>query len=1090
MKAFNCREIEIKGTNLIEASAGTGKTYSIALLFLRMVLEGIKADSILAVTFTNAATAELKSRVITFLKNAKSILENTDTGEISNDISAIVEQYEMSSGRDTVRDRLACASRDIDNAQIFTIHGFCRRMIADNAFETGVLFNMEIAPDIDETVRSAVESFWRREIQKIPEDKLAELSTSQWFSIERLIELVRGRRNVADLIIFPECGDDSVSWEHKKSIFDSRSESRELCSDLTVLFKRLLKDVNGAVAFRAETTGMTGFDDLLKVLYSALGDPVKREILTASMKKKYTAVLIDEFQDTDSLQYRIFNTLFGNGQHILFFIGDPKQAIYSFRNADVFAYLNAKKSVDDERKFTMDVNYRSSKRAVKAVTAVFDREFPFIIKNIPFLHVKSSSDEENSLFFKDAPAPGMEIKFIGSSQALPFELSGGRNWKNRRIKHEYAKLRAVSDMCASVIEMLKTGSQFRIVEKNQKREMRPSDIAVLVNSNNDAELVKTEFSKYGIPFVMASNASVFESDEAVDMITVLEAVSNYSPGRIKAALLTGFFRHSVKDILELTQDASGMEQWYSFFSNLNDSWEKHGFLVAFSELLEKEGIYERISSGRGGERRLTNVRHLMELAHRHEKENGISPEASLRWFREKMNEKSSSEDEQQRLESDENAVTITTVHKSKGLTYPVVFCPDLWRKSEIARNSAFLYYHNEDGFPVINFDINDPGGRESHISELGSENLRLAYVAMTRARYLTVVYWGSIYGAETAPFARLFHNGIDSQTFKTADDDRLMRDLVKLADSSEGAVSVSDRISVPDGMLEMKKEQVAAKGFQKLPEKITPEWRTGSFSSLTSNHQVDDPSIETVHDNISAEEEDILPEGILAFPAGAKSGVALHSVFENIDFTSRDNSGIISEILESANIRSFSDGTDMTPWVLKCVNEVLDATVFDGYSLRDTVKKDRVTEMEFFFHSKDFDTLKISKLLKDRVSLSPNSFKGFIRGFMDLVFRINGKYYLLDWKSNRLGSKISDYGTESMEREMKKHNYVLQYMLYLSALDRYLRQRDPKYSYERDFGGVYYIFIRGVSAANGYSTGIYKDKPSTLLLNEFNYITE
>lgn len=1086
MRRFDCREIELKGKNLIEASAGTGKTYSIALLFLRMVLEGMKADSILTVTFTNAATAELKSRIINFLKTAGAVLDGSVKSDCPDGIREIVSQYETSAGRDTVTERLAAASRDIDNVQIFTIHGFCRRMLADNAFEAGVLFNMEIAPDIEETVKSAVESFWRREIQHIPADMLAAISSGRWFSIEGLMDLVKGKRNVVDLVILPQSGKDSLSWEQKGSLFNNNDDG-SLCSDLVVLFKRLLREVNGAVAAQTAETGATGFDDLLKLIDTALNDPAKRDILINSMKKKYSAVLIDEFQDTDSLQYSIFERLFGGGHHVMFFIGDPKQAIYSFRNADVFAYLEAKKKLNEDRQYTMDLNYRSSRMAVNAVKAVFRRENPFVIHDIPLPEVESSSEEDNGLYLKGVPVHGIEIKFIRKDLALPFELSTDRSRRIYRVKHDSAKGKAVSDMCASIIEMLKEGSSYTITEKNIHRELKPSDIAVLVNSNSDAELVRNSFSKYGIPFVMASNTSVFRSDEAFDMLIVLEAMFKCIPGRIKAALLTRFFGRTADAISRLSEDALEMEKWYGFFSGLGDIWERHGFLVAFSELLEKEGTYGRISSGRSGERSLTNIRHLMELMNRNESESGISPEASLRWFKEKMNGKSSSEDEQLRLESDDNAVTITTVHKSKGLTYPVVFCPDLWRKSEVSNTAVFHSYHDDCGRPVMDFNVKDRDAAGKHTSELLSENLRLVYVALTRARYMTVLYWGTIAGSESTPFAYLFHG--EKDYVKAAGDEKLMNDLLNIERNSGNSVKVSDEISVPQGILKMKKGQGRSKGPLKLDSKIVPQWITGSFSSLTSGHLSGENFLEIPQDETLSEDDNVPSEGILAFPAGAKAGVVLHSVFEEMDFSDRDAGGLISTKLDSAGMRYSERGDDMTPWVLDCVNAVLDAPLSDGMSLRSVEKKNFVTEMEFFFHADDFDTKKIAGLLKEKVSLQESSFKGFIRGFMDLVFKLNGKYYLLDWKSNRLGNKVSDYDKISMGREMTKHNYVLQYMLYLSALDRYLKLRDPDYSYERDFGGVYYIFLRGVTAANGYATGIFRDRPPKELLDEFNRIT-
>jgi len=1085
VKDFSVREIELSGSSLIQASAGTGKTYSIALLFVRLVLSGIKADSILTVTFTNAATSELKGRVINFLKNALTYLNDEKSADENKELFEIINDYKKSEGSDTVRDRLASAGRDIDNIQIFTIHGFCKRIISENAFETGTLFNMDITANIDEIVQSAVESFWRREIQKIPKAVLEEISPNGWFSIEKIAGLVKGRRSISDLKILPDCESETPSWETAGDLFNENERTSTLCQDLVILFKRLLKEVNAGIEAETEKTGVVGFDDLLKVLESSLNDRRKKDVLIAAMKKKYKAVLIDEFQDTDVLQYQIFKTLFDNGHHALFFIGDPKQAIYSFRNADVFAYLKAGESVAEEKRFTMNLNFRSSKRAVNAVSRLFDQKNPFEIEGIEFPKVTSSAEGENALMFKNEPVCGLGVRFMRSDKAEPFELSGSRTWKNRKLKHEHAKNKAISDMCSSIIEMLESGSGYKIEEKNGPKNIKPSDIAVLVNSNNDAELVKQAFSKCGIPFVMASNASIFESEEAVDVETVLEAVSDFTPGRIKAALLTKFFGMSIAELETLSQNGVDLEKWYSFFSNLNAIWEKRGFLIAFSTFLESMKIYEKTASGSGGERRLTNVRHLVELIHRYENENGVSPESTLRWLKEKMIKKSAAEEEQLRLESDDNAVIITTIHKSKGITYSVVFCPDLWRKAEVRKDTSFLYYHDENGNTVINFDMTNEEGREKFITETLSENLRLVYVALTRAKYLTVVYWGNIYGTGSTPFAKLFHGMKNDADLKSMSDDSMMKGLLKLAEGSDGSIKVTDNISSVKRKLMLENGQIKQKGPEVLQRKIAAGWSTSSFSSITSHHAGVESDSEYVFENRDTPDPVLMSisNNILSFPAGVKAGVALHSVFEKIDFAEIDNRKVISEVLDSHNIRFNDDGIDMTDWVHECVNSVLDAVVFNGSPLRKVKKDDIVTEMEFFYRTSNFNSREVMRTIGDMVAIPENRFSGFIRGFMDLVFRLDGKYYLVDWKSNRLGDKIEDYDRNSMTLEMKKHNYVLQYSLYLAALDAYLEKKDKNYKYERDFGGVYYFFIRGVTPSNNYSTGIYKDVPEKKLLD-------
>lgn len=1088
MEVFSPKDIKLSGIQLIEASAGTGKTYSIAILFLRMILEEISVDSILAVTFTNAATAELKSRIMDFLKISSSYLMNNNCE--NSQIKEIIDAYKEKLGNKKILELIITANKNFDESSVFTIHGFCRRLISENSFETGTLFNMELSADTDGMLTEAVEAFWRQEIQKIPKEIIEEISVKEWFSVEKLKDLIKGKLSSKRARIIPPPTGTELSWEKQIGVFSDDSEKSDTCNDLIILLERLFVFVKTYLVKERERSGKMGFDDLLLLLDDALDNPQSSFFLTTAMKERYKAVLIDEFQDTDTLQHKIFKTLFCNGNHIVFFIGDPKQAIYSFRNADVFAYLKARNEIEESSQFTMNTNYRSSKMAVNAVSKMFDVSNPFMIDGIGFPKVTSKKDNENDLVFKGKPSAGITVKFIRSEYASDNELSGNRNWKNRKIKTDYARVKAVEDMCREIIAILNERSEHRIMKDGVESRVKPSDIGVLVNSNDNADLVRRHFSKYSIPFVMASNFSIYKSEEAIDMEIVIEAFVDPSPGKIKAALLTFFFRESIENIQTLSFDESKMEYWLNFFATFQASWEKHRFLTAFSSFLESIDIYKKIAAGSGGERRLTNVRHLMELIHNHESENLTSAESTLQWLKDKMCEASPLEEEQLRLESDDNAVSIATVHKSKGLEYPIVFCPDLWRKSEFGKG-FYVSCHDSENDPVLSFNTSDSELQKQYEKEMLSENLRLVYVALTRAKYHTFIYWGNIYGMGSTPLAKLFHGTTKDADFKKLDDFVLFNDLMKISMESFGSISADDRIESPKGNLALKKELLNPKSHRELKKEIKSDWMVTSFSSLTF-HKEGEKELFSFSEVIDQEEiaktdedkeNEPVPD-ILSFPAGATAGTALHTIFEKIDFKSCDHKELIAEVLDAYNMRYNDEKVEMTGWVEECVNAVLDAPVFNNKSLRDVEKEDVVSEMEFYFPVKNFSGNKLSSLFEGMISISDIPVSGFVHGFIDLIFKLDGKYYLVDWKSNRIGSSIDKYNKKSMTMEMKKHNYVLQYALYLAALDKLLEKRDPDYSYEHNFGGVFYFFLRGVSRKNEYMTGVYFDLPDKTKIDQ------
>ncbi|HQJ59542.1 MAG TPA: UvrD-helicase domain-containing protein [bacterium] len=1072
MNGFSAKDVPLKGMNLIEASAGTGKTYSIAAIFLRLVLEGAPVESILAVTFTKSATAELKNRLLDFLRSAKKILEGTDKTQNGTLIGQIASQY--SDNREESLKKLRRAVTNFDRSSVFTIHGFCSRIVRENAFESGARFNLELSKENSEPVEQAVIDFWRKYSGYMDEEFINRASKEKWFSVDELIKLIKGRTLCEKPLIKPAVERTELSFERNREITsDPHALEKEFCTDALILVDRLFDEAKKNIIDRRDRTGKMSFDDLLSILESALSrnDAFSKQLVSI-MEKKYHAVLIDEFQDTDPVQYSIFTKLFGTSGNPVFYIGDPKQSIYSFRNADVFAYLKVSSSQKSITKYSMEKNFRSSPMMTEAVNALFSSgKNPFIIdeSEIGYKPVKpKDADCRNDLKINDIPHHGLEIRYLSALDPKYSAFTTGSRKFPEKQKIKLAPVKGIvfDDLCSKILQLVDENNGYTI----EGVPVRPGDITILVIKHSEATEIKSYFERSGIPAVLTSDQSVFMSKEMQDLLIIMEAAANPIPSRIKAALLTMFFNMGPSEIIDIADDPPVFEHYLDLFSNIYRNWEEKGFLTAFSEFMNSENRYSLLAGF--GERTLTNIRHLFELLHNRESVAGRSVEPLLSWVKEKMTGDEKNEDEQLRLESDENAVSIMTVHKSKGLDFKIVFIPYFIKKPGTKKSWYFHYHDKADNYrPVLSFDINDKAAADLSRIETMSENLRLLYVAMTRAKFLTVIYWGNINSTGSAPLSKILFNVCDDDVFKNMTDSELMKKVNDLEEKSGGAIKVDTDLSGNGKALKKEYGKTPLIPARKMKKGINMEWAVTSFSAISSSKQSEHIS------NVISHSEEAVKNNISLFPAGASAGTVLHSIFENIDFSSSDNRDVISSILDSNYMRYHSSEADMLPWVERCVENVLNAPVFDGSSLKNVKKNSMVSELEFFLPSKKFAYREIRDILGDAVNIEGGSISGFIHGFIDLVFRHNGKYYIVDWKSNKLGNDYSCYDDDEIKKEMVRHNYVLQYMLYLAAFDTYISKTDKNYSYESDFGGIRYIFLRGVTPENGYVTGIYKDLP-------------
>ncbi|MDP9004560.1 MAG: exodeoxyribonuclease V subunit beta, partial [Verrucomicrobiota bacterium] len=618
------------------------------------------------------------------------------------------------------------------------------------------------------------------------------------------------------------------------------------------------------------------------------------------------------------------------------------------------------------------------------------------------------------------------------------------------------------------------------------RPLRHSDMAVLVRKHSQAERVQAALRARGIRSVVQSDQNVFASPEAQELQTFLEGVID--PRRdplLKAALATTLLGFDAAKLFALDRDDQERQAWLDRFSEWRQLWTNGCFTAMFRHLLVSQEVRSRLVQLPAGERRLTNYLHLAELLHEAESTRGLTPDGICSWIREQRQSERVSEDRfQLRLESDEDAVQIVTIHKCKGLEYPIVFCPFLWVSAESSAHPELQFHDRDDAARPLTLDLRGKsGGTDKHkewqSEEVQAEELRLLYVAVTRAMNRSFIYLPD-QKTEKSPLAQLF------QSEKEA----LVDQVTGFAKSSKGAVAARrDALPRVPGQAEARPSEeetpidLEARSFNGNISRIA---MTASFSGLnvaaTELEEADsDPGDITTIVEPAPDESDL---SIFTFDRGRRTGDFFHDVLEHVDFQNLDD---LSEIVEQ---KLWTHGFPQTlhrPALHQILRELMGVELAAGMSLRDIPKHERLSEVEFSYPLQHLSSANLAKVIgklaigadvRARMgSLRFDPVEGFMRGFIDLFFRFKDRYYLVDWKSNWLGNHPADYGPEGMKRAMLEHNYYLQYHLYTVAMDLFLEQRLPGYHYETHFGGFYYLFLRGIDATDS-SRGIFRDRPA------------
>lgn len=1147
------------GERLIEASAGTGKTFTIAALYLRLLLglggeaaypRAISVEELLVVTFTEAATEELRGRI---RSNIHELRIACLRGESDNPLySALLAEI---ADKDDAAKTLLLAERQMDEAAVFTIHGFCQRMLSLNAFESGMLFEQQLIEDESRLRYQACADFWRRHCYPLTRD-IAAVIHDVWKGPRDLLKsLDRWLQGEAPQLKSPPAPNETLAERHQQIIaridslkqqwreqvgeiegvlensgLDRRKFNRGnqgkwmekvnawaqeetlsyqlpdalekfaqsfllertkaggeppvhplfsaveslLASSLTLtdlVLARAMVEIRDAVAREKRRRGELGFDDMLSRLDEALrGD--SGETLASTIRQRFPVAMIDEFQDTDPQQYRIFRRIWRRQpETALLLIGDPKQAIYAFRGADIFTYMKARGDVAAH--YTLDTNWRSSPGMVGSVNRLFSlSDNPFMFHEIPFMPVKAAAKNKGLRFTVDAAdVPAMNVWL------MPGDTVGSGDYQT-----------FMAQLCATQIrDWLSAGQRGRALlwRGETSRPVQASDITVLVRNRLEAAQVREALQTLGIPSVYLSNRdSVFETLEAQELLWLLQAV--LAPERentLRSALATSMFGLTALDIENLNQDEQAWDALVEEFSEYRQIWRQRGVMPMLRALMTARHIAENLLATRGGERRLTDILHISELLQ--EAASQLESEHALvRWLAQHIAEPDSNAASQQmRLESDKHLVQIVTIHKSKGLEYPLVWLPFIAR----FRKQDQAFYHDRETFAAVLDLGQDEASLELAEAERLAEDLRLLYVALTRA------VWHCSLGV--APLSSRksgnsdFHLSALGRLLQAGEAMDAAGLAARLADFCHGDIA----LQIP-GELDLTPWQAPAATIprlsaRELQRRIADDWRVTSYSGLQQHGFSGGQDLLPRLDVDAAGVGEVVEEPQLTphqFPRGAAPGTFLHSLFEELDFTQPVPEGWMAEKLQLSGFDA-QWAPVLTDWLGGVLKTRLPGP---DIALNQLAARDKQVEMAFYLPiaqlltAECLDALirQYDPLSADTPPLDFRQVRGMLKGFIDLVFRHEGRYYLLDYKSNWLGEDREAYTRPAMEQAMRAHRYDLQYQLYSLALHRYLRHRLADYDYDRHFGGVIYLFLRGMDGQEG-GQGIFTTRPVRPLID-------
>jgi exodeoxyribonuclease V beta subunit len=1102
------------GVTVLEASAGTGKTYTIAALACRYVAEGTPLHELLLVTFTRMATGELRERVRERLVSAEQALKRTLAGATAQERDELVRLL-ADGPREEVqlrRHRIGRALADFDAATIATTHGFCQEVLGGLGVAGDVERDGEFVEDVTDLVEDVVDDLYVRRFHRGDPPPLSRDEAGRIASIA-----------VANPVAPIEPADAPETT-------------------VPAMRRRLAIAVREELERRKRRAGLMTYDDLLTRLDAALAGPGGAAV-ARRLRERWRVVLVDEFQDTDPVQWSIVRRAFGDATLVL--IGDPKQAIYAFRGADVYAYLDAAQQA--RTRATLEVNWRSDQGLIDAYDALFGGA-RLGHEGIVYRRVRAREANQRPRL-SGAPV-GAPLRIRVVHRDVPSVRTTRRGYASTVSAREHI----AKDLAADLVRLLSSPTEVECRADDGstagREPLRPRHVAVLVQTNRAAATIRDALDAVDIPAVINGAGSVFGTPQARDWLRLLEALERpTSSPRARAAALTPFLGWSADRVA-----ASGEDDWEAVHRRLHE-WagvlRARGVASLIETITLVEGLPERILAVVNGERRLTDLRHVGELLHAAATTEQLGATALVAWLRRRIGEAdqdTSDEDRSRRLESDAEAVQVLTVHRSKGLEFPIVYYPDLWQPGFIRDRVPVVFHDPEAGHVrTIDVGLEGPGFEchvQQHLVEQRGEDLRLAYVALTRAQHQAVVWWAGSWDSRNSALGRLLFARGDDGTVpavgaSTPTDAEACERFEALAAEAPACVSVErSSLGLPISWTESLREpaELSAARFDR---QLDRGWRRTSFSDITAG--VEEPRVASepeepvlseepeapVRPAVARGDDEALrakPSLLAAMPAGAQVGTFVHRVLEATDFAADDLDAELAERVADVLARPPVEVGDPAAVVagLRAAIETPLGPLLGGLRLRDLGRGDRLDELDFELPLAGGDA-PTGRLVLDAIAAAlrehlpaddplagyaerlgdpvlRHGVRGYVTGSIDLVARAGDRFAVVDYKTNWLGAPGEEltawhHRRAALAAEMGRAHYGLQALLYTVALHRYLRWRLPSYDPERNLAGVGYLFLRGMTGpdtptVNGTPCGVFAWRPPAALVDALSDVLD
>lgn len=1165
-------DLELGGLQLIEASAGTGKTFTLATLVTRLVVErGLALGQILAVTFTEAATQELRARLRKRLALAAEISQALMSGNpvvVGEDAEAaltlhLLQRQLLLETAASLHARLRRAEHEIDLASVFTIHGFCARVLSEHALQTGQVFDpLEMIGSERELLDDVAADVWR---MHGADARDAELLQVLWTSPDSLAKDLDTLLRVPQLLpvrphdapdplpfvqsasaalgnVYAQYGDVARSqianafaakhfdgrkaraasfeqaWESLQRglagdslgrddahldkltperlqgfakagaedrvptspVFEAlsawfaadRARNQWLAEQALILLYRIRDDARQRLALLKQTRRLQTYDDLIDEVARAL-DGTHGEVLARNLRRQYSIALVDEFQDTDARQWSIFRRVFADPQGeagiepALFLIGDPKQAIYGFRGGDVHTYLAAKHEAVEAPPLVH--NFRSRPSLLRAIEALYAQagEHAFVDAEIHFQPVQPGAGNADSDYLRHAqPAPALTLRALVNTET---DANGTRKAFSAPKSRQLAAEACVSEI-RTVLEEARAGNA-----QIDGKPVAPGDIAVLVRSHAEATLMQSALAAVGIPAVAAGKRSLFDTEQAQELLAVFEALLQPGDeGRLRAALSTQLLGLDATGIARLDLDDGWRSTQQLLALQWRERWQRHGPLALVSDLCAANA--ERLLRLHDGERRLTNTLQLAELLQEADAR-ALGMHGLVDWLRGHIAD-ADANDEQQllRLESDARRVQILTLHKSKGLEFPLVFLPFIGIGRSGDRSPRYCQLPTASG-RVLHWKLgkDDDSQRWSDAlaaweHEQRAEEARLLYVGLTRAAQSLWLACGDFYKHSTTALAPM------------------LTGLEQWQGSHEVVVDARPPQGLPPALnLETTTAVPAARRAQR---SVPRDWWVYSFTQLAKADSGVESASSTALEERDADDEPTQPAADAAVGdvvadvydprfSGSRFGNVLHDALEHCDFTAwRDwQKEVAMPVSQLAPLREAlkvggyieAEIEDGVAALLPLVGNTLTVALPEGIRLADLPEEQRRAEIEFHFALQPTSIDALLRVLHTHGVVPERrgfglrrQLEGLMTGKIDLTYTTDGRWYVLDYKSNRLPG----YDAPQLAQAMAHSEYDLQALIYTLALHRWLRFRlGDAYDYARDFGGIRYLFCRGLDAS-------------------------